>query len=342
MKNHFIILDEIIYKGLRPWLEANNPDEKFASMISSVKEIEPTFQPKYQVNFERPFNNKTKYYSKFILAEKLKAINGLLDALHEDENPQLIKYRLNDTLNKKLKTKIKDIGKIIKDQQFEPSYIDPKKTTFDVDQDHKTNTYVFQLLKVSLIHMYLEIQEVFKSWVKDDFVIEDFYTQLLFEPITEKTYIEEAPETINIAPQPITIKPQETQKVVFVPILDDVRPSKKGVATFHDLVKNSRRFGAFEEKLFQNDFINEQYSYCGKQGYKNQLAIIYHLIIEKNYFNSFNDSEKKKVTAREIVKFLNHRYDVDIDKQFRSYKNKPEERASFIESQYWLSQIPMC
>lgn len=199
MKNHFVILDEIIYKGLRPWLEANNPDEKFASMISGVKEIVPTFQPKFQVNFERPFNNKTKYYSKFILAEKLKAINDLLDALHEDENPQLIKYRLNDTLNKKLKTKIKDIGKIIKDQQFEPSYIDPKKTTFDVDQEHKINTFVFQLLKISLIHMYLEIQEVFKSWVQDELVLEDFYTQLLFEQIPVSFQIIKM-QTIDVTP----------------------------------------------------------------------------------------------------------------------------------------------
>ncbi len=213
MKNHFVILDKIIYKGLRPWLEANNPDEKFASMISGIKEIEPTFKPTFQVNFERPFNNKTKYYSKFILAEKFKAINGLLDALHEDENPQLIKYRLNDTLNKKLKTKIKDIGKIIKDQQFEPSYIDPKKTTFDIDQEHKTNTFVFQLLKVSLIHMYLEIQEVFKSWVQDDFVIEDFYSQLLFEQIPEQTYIKQT-QIIEISQISETPKQNEQQEEI--------------------------------------------------------------------------------------------------------------------------------
>jgi hypothetical protein len=189
MKNYFTILDDILYKGLRPWLDANNPDEKFASMISGVKQTEFTFQPKYKIQFERPFSNKTKYYSKLILNEKIKTTNLLLEALQEDDTPQLIKYRLNATLNKKLKTKIKDIGSIIKEQQLELSYINPRKTTFDVDQEHKANTFVFQLLKTSLIHIYLEIQDIYKEWIQDEFVIEDFYSQLLFEPIPNETYI---------------------------------------------------------------------------------------------------------------------------------------------------------
>ena len=130
MKNYFTILDDILYKGMRPWLEANNPDEKFVSMISSIKQVEPTFQAKYEIQFERPFNYKTKYYSKLILNEKIKTTNLLLEALQEDDTPQLIKYRLNATLNKKLKTKIKDIGSIIKEQQLELSYINPRKNTF--------------------------------------------------------------------------------------------------------------------------------------------------------------------------------------------------------------------
>ena len=189
MKNYFTLLDNILYKGLRPWLDANNPDEKFASMISGVKQTEFTFRPKFEIQFERPFNNKTKYYSKLILNEKIKTTNLLLEALQEDDTLQLIKYRLNATLNKKLKTKIKDIGNIIKEQQFELSYINPRKTTFDVDQEHKANTFVFQLLKTSLIHIYLEIQEVFKDWVQDEFVIDDFYSQLLFEPVPDETYL---------------------------------------------------------------------------------------------------------------------------------------------------------
>jgi len=93
MKNYLHTLDEIIYKGLRPWLSENNPDEKFAPMLSGVQEVNLSCQAKYHINFERPFNNKTKYYSKFINAQKINAINQLLNLLQEDENPQLIKSK---------------------------------------------------------------------------------------------------------------------------------------------------------------------------------------------------------------------------------------------------------
>lgn len=145
-----------------------------------------------------------------------------------------------------------------------------------------------------------------------------------------------------VKPQTIKVEPQGTGQPIFTPIQDDNRTAKKGVASFHDLIRNPQRFASFEEKLFQNDYITYKYAYCGKHGYKNQLAIIYHLLIDKNYFMSFNDTTKKKIIARDIVKFLNHRYDIDLDKQFRSYADKPEERADIIEKNSWLSNLPMC
>jgi hypothetical protein len=190
MKNYFSTLDEILYKGLRPWLNANNPDEKFTAMISGIRTVPPVFQPQYEIKFERPFNSKTKYYTKLITNETTKSCNQLFDVLLEDDAPQLIKYRINDTLNKKLKTRLKDIGKLIKDQKFEIDYINPRKTTFDIDPEHKSNTFIIQLLKLSLMNIYLEIQEKFRQWIQDELIIEDFYSQLLFEPIPDNSYIE--------------------------------------------------------------------------------------------------------------------------------------------------------
>ncbi len=244
MKNYFTILDEILYKGKRPWLEANHPDAKFASMISIIKRIEPAFQHKYEIQFERPFNNKTKYYSKLILNEKIKTTNLLLEALREDDTPQLIKYRLNAILNKKLKTKIKDIGNIIKERQFEISYINPRITTFDVDPEHKTNTFVFQLLKTSLIHIYLEVQEAFKQWIQDEFVIDDFYSQLLFEQIPDNTYLKE----IKI----VEVEPAKTKKD---PKKQDEEVSLQSF-TFKEYHKNSDKLTDLCDSLKKSGFIH--------------------------------------------------------------------------------------
>lgn len=245
MKNHFSTLDEILYKGMRPWLPANNPDEKFASMISGVKQVEPNYSSSFELNFERPFNSKTKFYAKFIQIETIKTINNLLDVLQEDNTPQLVKYRLNDTLNKKLKTKLKDIGNIIKEQQFELSYINPRKTTFNIDQEHKTNTFVFQLLKTSLIQIYLEIQNAFKDWIHDELIIEDFYSQLLFETIPDKTYIMKI-QTIEVTTPEIKIQPE--------PEITEV--SQKSF-TYKDFHKNSDKLNDLCDCLKKSGFIDK-------------------------------------------------------------------------------------
>lgn len=205
MKNYFSTLDEILYTGLRPWLKANNPDEKFTSMISGINTVNPAFQPQYEIKFERPFNSKTKFYSKLISNETINTCNQLFGILLEDNNPQLIKYRINDTLNKKLKSRLMDIGKLIKNQKFEIDYINPRKTTFDIDQEHKTNTYIFQLLKISFIQIYLEIQDAFKTWIQDELIVEDFYTQLLFEPVPNNSFINKI--------QIVEVEPEQTDEL---------------------------------------------------------------------------------------------------------------------------------
>ena len=48
------------------------------------------------------------------------------------------------------------ISNVINEKQYELSFINPKKTNFEQDADHKTETYIIQLLKTALIHIYLE------------------------------------------------------------------------------------------------------------------------------------------------------------------------------------------
>lgn len=341
MDNKPTLFDKILYDSLRPWLNSNNSDDKFAPLISDIVTVYSEHPLIYEIDFYRPFNNKTRYYNKLIINETNRYCNKIINLINEDHNTLLQKYWLNDTLNKKLQTRLKDIGKIIRDNDYQLAYINPRKTSFNIDTDYKTNTFIIQLLKLALIKVYLEIQETFKSLLSDDLKIEDdFYTQFLFEPVPEISFLKEAPEIININSKDAL--PIETKPVEFKPIMDDFRDAEKGIPSYHYIVKNQQRFALFEEKLFTNDYINSDYTFTDKHGYKNELAIIYHLIIEKGYFKNFNDAERKPFTSREMVKFLNHRYKTDVDKQFRTYKNKIQERADFIEKHYWLSNLPHC
>lgn len=200
------VFDEILNHGLRPWLDHNSMDEIFYSKFHSLKEYSSRHPLQFEIKFERPFDNKSKYYNLLIRNAIKSHFDTIYEAMDEDRNENLIHYYLNDILNKRLKTHLKDIGKLLKEKDFTLSYIDPKNTSYQLDQEHKANTFIMQLLKIALMQLYLEVQEKFKEWVNDEFIVEDFYTQLLNEPIPDKLPITPIP-IIEIEPEPIN-KPQ--------------------------------------------------------------------------------------------------------------------------------------
>jgi hypothetical protein len=243
--NQLQILDDILYKGLQPWLPENNPDEKFAPMLSEIKAFEPKIQMKYEVDFFRPFNNKTKYYQKLIFREMNKYCDHVISLIADDSNHQVKKYWLNDTLEKKLKTRLKEIGKLINERHLDISYIDPSKSTFDMDANHKTDTYIIQLLKTCLIKIYLEIQNTFLIFREDVMVIEDFYTQLLFEPIPSNSFLKETLPILIIEPvKPIAVE---------IPIPADVKSFNS--FTYKKLSKNAESLNDLCDSLKKNKLI---------------------------------------------------------------------------------------
>lgn len=335
------LFDEIIYKSLAPWLDINNPDEKFTALITEIESVKPEFQPLYEINFHRPFNDKTRYYQKLIVNASNAYCNKIYRLIKENDNPKLHKYWKNNLLDKKLPTRLKDIAKIIQEKNYWLDYINPRRISFEIDTNHKSETYIIQLLKIAIIRIYLEIQSFFPFISEEDKLIEeDFYTCYLNEHIHEIMFLKEAPKTIDLKTE--EVKPQGNIPPIFNPALDDIRVVKAGVPLYHYIIKNPQRFASFEEKLFGNDYINMDYSMKDTHGLKNEMAIIYHLLIDKGYFKKFNDLEKKPFKTRDFIKFLDYRYNANLDKQFRTYEKKTQERAIFVEKHYWLFTLPPC
>ena len=250
MKNIPIIYDQILYGNLSPWHEANKPDAKFIPLLSNIKTIEPTFQPVYDFDFIRHFNNKTWYYHKLIVNEANNYCNYIINLINADENENLKQYWINDTLNKKLHTRLIEIGKLIQDNDYSLLYINPLNNTYNEDSDHKTDTFVIQLLKTALIKVYLEIQEVYKSLISDTILeVEDFYTQLLFEPIPATKYIKSAQKVIII--EPIT--------EVIVELLKQEKSASKALSfKYKKLATNSEAIKDLCDSLKFNDLIDKK------------------------------------------------------------------------------------
>ena len=374
MKNYFSIANNILTGSLRPWAKENQDEEKFRHLLSQklrqYKDNPPLFCQKavaaikasniatenknleeltelasvevrgpIKIDIPSFFNKQTEFFSYLISNIFQCIISGTRKTINDSDEIDGT-YKLFQLFNK--------LESII--------------STFNTIEDSsKATNLIISTLGIHLFAAYRILVSEFDTLINFEVLSENEVLFLLcpgFEyqksdksklAFYLNSYISKQEETLKELSnyeaneqKPIIVKSQNTQKTKFSPILDDNRPLKKGIALFHDLIRNPKSFGLFEEKLFLNDYINETYSFCGKHGYKNQLAIIYHLLIEKNYFKKFNDTTKKRITSRDIVKFLNHRYDIDIDKQFRSYKNKPEERAKFIESMHWMYQLPVC
>ncbi|WP_066219522.1 hypothetical protein [Formosa haliotis] len=207
-------LDKILDYELRPWLAQNSMDDVFASKFRGLKEYTPQQPLQFEIEFYRPFDNKTKYYSRLILNTVKSDFDTLYQTIDEDRNENLIRYYLNDTLNKRLKTRLKDLGNLLKEKDFALAYANPKNTSHQLDLAHKANTYIMQLLKLAYMQLYLEVQEAFKDWVDDEFIVEDFYTQLLNEPIPEKLPIRKL-QVIEVAPEPVNKpKSKKTSKPI--------------------------------------------------------------------------------------------------------------------------------
>jgi len=191
MNNQPLIFERIIRGDLRPWLENNRYEDKFAATIGDIKLIEPQFQPLYAIDFYFFFNSQTRYYHKLITIEANNYCSRIIELISSHDDTRVIKYLLYDTLKTKLRTVLKDIAKFIKTNDWDLKYINPYKSSFDTDIDHKTNTYIIQLLKTATIKVYLEIQKTFKSFISDDdyMGIEVLYLQYLSEPIPEQTFL---------------------------------------------------------------------------------------------------------------------------------------------------------
>jgi len=190
LSNPFNQLDEILYRDLRPWLDANKSNEKFASLISSVKPVTSDFHELYEFNFYRPNNPKLEYYFKLIINQTNQYCNTIIALINEDDNVLRQKYWYDDTLKKELPARFADIVTVIKEKFYFLHLINPRNSKFEADPDKKTETFIIQLLKVSFVKIYLEIQEYYKQLNSGLLLTErDIYDRFLNQAMPENTFL---------------------------------------------------------------------------------------------------------------------------------------------------------
>lgn len=340
MNNELSIFHKILFLELRPWSIKVFSEAKFVELTQQVKKEFYSFQPLYQVDFPKPLTARRKYYHALIDNEAIRYLNAfhqeMLAALNDDEK----KYLVHTTLNKLLIQKLNETSAIINEYQyFFINVSRPSKSTGSPNIGD--DSYTLQFLKYQLIRIYLEIQYSYKDFVKGDSLSESDIQQLYFsEPPQDKSMITEAPITIH--------KQSEGKQVVHKTVMPfkalkvDFREPVKGIIDYKTIIKNDQRFAQFEEQLCSHGYIDENYSFVNKYGLREEMAMIYHLLISRNYFNPRKFNPNKPIQQLDIRKFLDHRYNASLDKQFRSYNKSANKIADFVSKHRWLDILPPC
>ena len=332
---------EILFLGLRPWIYGKQSDQKFKELLVEQKKEYYINQPHYELDFTKPLSNIRKYYNALIESSAIQFLNGFHTEFKQALNDNEKAYLIHNILNKVLSQKLKETEQVISERSYTPDQFSLKQGAKQTDKSVSDDSYILHNLKHQLIRLVMELQESYSEYMKEEpLSTEELYYKYFNEEPPSPSYINEA---VNYPDTERAVKPQTIEdKTVFNPIRQDIREAKKGVFTYDQMIKNPSRFADFESKLFENGFIDENYNFKDEYGQKKKLAAIYHQLIRKNYFNKRIypvNVENSDLNAR---KFLDHRYNADVDKQFRTWANNQEELKSIIEKDYWLDNLLPC
>jgi hypothetical protein len=340
--NPLSVFHEILFLGLRPWNNRSLPEAKFKELVREVNNEVYNHQPKYKVAFSNPLNAKRKYYSLIIANGAIHFLNHIKKEMDAALNDKERIYLVMHQSLKPLAQKLKEANNIIEERQLHWSEIKGTAHLSSSDAAQADEAYIIQLVKYNLLFIYLEIQNSFPQFLNDDALSADELHQKFFTEQELQSDIITNADQINL-PTPASQIVDEPLQKELEPRAYDIRGEKKGILPYQYIIKNQRYFTAFESKLFAEEFIDDQYNFIKKGNTIEALAAIFVELYHKNYFNKFYFHNGKKITKNvDIRKFLDNRYNVNTDQQFRKLLNNPKLHKEYIQIRPWIKNLPVC
>lgn len=329
---------KILLLELRPWTNREITDAKFKELLLKVKQHHYVLQPNYAVDFPKPLTAKRKYYHALIENEAIRYLNNFHQIIEGCLNDKERKYWVHTTLTKVFVSKFKEASKVIDDNSYNFSLLISGGKSKS-DKNTLDETYIIQHVKYQLIRLFIEIQETYKDYLKEEEIPEEELHQIYFtEEAPVNSLLIEA-EKIKVAKPASKAQVKQTSET-FRALKNDFRDTAKGVLDYKTIIKNDTRFASFEEQLFVQGYIDADYNFTNRHGQIQELAAIFRVLINKGYFSPKDFAKNKALKHVDYRKFLDHRYKAKTDKQFRTLGNEPEKVAEFLENNYWLENLP--
>jgi hypothetical protein len=325
-------LNDILFHTLAPWLEANQKQDKFKVLLPDTILI-PAQSAFYEVDYLPPLNPKCKYYSIQIHNSAVsffsKFSESFNSALYDDQK----KFLVVKALDKQISQKLADTAQVIAQRNYNFSEINRPQNSAIRDE-----IYVIHFIKHYLIWLYLELREIVQEQVTHDYLDEAALYAYFFQEYEFTTRLKEVPDEIKQE-----IKEEQRSRTIskkFKSRPYDFRATAAGIIAFDDIVQNTERFNLFEQELFERGYIDEEYNFISnkQKSHTERFALIALTMINKGYLRKVNLG--KQITSLQYRKFIQHRYQVDIDRQYRNFEKLPHKVQEFIESHNWLSKLP--
>jgi hypothetical protein len=319
MSNDLEIINEILNLHLRPWM-THHSGQKYQQMLQTVTKETYLQQPLYCIDFIKPLTSKTKYYHAIIDQNLINYLNSvhssMANAITENEK----KFQVHRALNQELKSKLIGVESLILKKNYFFDLIDPKNSNRSRDITFRDEAYIIQLVKYKLIWLYLEIQDTYLPYLNEDPITEEEIHYLYFsEEVPAKSFIIDAPD-MYLPKRSSSIIKQPLPKKLQV-IKGDIREPKNGIMKYEEIILKVDSFALAEEELSKLNLLDNEYRYIKRKGNGEKIAAVVHILIQKNHFNPFSYlGGKKRITDLKIRKFLNYRYQSNIDKEFRLFK----------------------
>lgn len=289
----------ILFLDLQPAILEKMPMVKIKLLLSELEPVQYQYQPLFEVEHERFLNARHEYYESLLNNESTSFLNEFRREMSLAQTDSEKKYLISRSL-KQLEALLLDcfMWSVRPNNSISESIVKPA-------------------VKHHLIRLLLEVSADNNVDINELF-IDEVYERYLFEHAPNPPLI----HTSSI----VVVTKDPKRKVVssgtdFQVRYEDFRQEKKGILSYDTIIKNQKRFAEFEEHLFLYGFIDSNYNFTNKHGMKTELAKKYHELINDACFMPRDFKLLKDIQARDIRKFLDHRYHVNLDKQFRVRKS---------------------
>ncbi|MDP3314088.1 DUF6617 family protein [Lutibacter sp.] len=323
MKQHIFSSLISITKGLHRDLKT---EQEYRSLnLNNKQNLQFKAAPNFEIVFKRALSEKKKYYKSIIDIEANCKFNDLINGFPKNAviEENLFNYNLFHT-------------EYHQNLINTNNYINKHSLTRNsIDED---NVFIIHYLKANMIWIYIELQDRYSQYSNEEILsTEEIYKHYFNENLTE---LEIIPAERIVA----SIKPKK-EIINFIAIQDDLlkhRTQKDNILPYNTIVQNPKSMARAEEMMFEAGIIDKDYNFMDNIKAKNKsvLGVLYFLFINKDYFNKATYKPFKKIKNPDIVRFLNHRYNTDARKQFKTFEKNDNDRNELISNEYILKNLP--